>query len=92
MAVWHELKAVLARLLDQQPGTLTRYPMPEVDEGRQPPFTIGLAPWAAATAEELYQQFGNDIELTVGALPYPPGRPPPRPPASGPPADLLDPR
>jgi hypothetical protein len=91
MAVWDELKVVLARLRDQQPGTLMQYPMPEVDEGRQPPFAIGLVPWAAATAEELHQQFGDDIELTVGALPYPPGRPPPRPPAAGPLPDLLDP-
>ncbi len=91
MAVWDELKVVLARLRDQQPGTMTQYPMPEVDEGRQPPFTVRLAPWAAATAEELHQQFGDDVELTVGALPYPPGRPSPRPPATDPPADLLDP-
>jgi hypothetical protein len=64
--------------------------MPEVDEGRQPPFVIGLAPWAAATAEELHRQFGDDVELTIGALPYPPG-PPPRPHITGPLADLLDP-
>jgi hypothetical protein len=90
-AVWDELKVVLARLRDQQPGALMQYPMTEVDEGRQPPFMIGLVPWAAATAEELHQQFGDDIELTVGALPYPPGRPPSRPPGADPPADLLDP-
>jgi|SRR5208283_3217068 len=90
MAVWDELKVVLARLRDQQPGTLMQYPTPDVDEGRQPPFTIRLAPWATATAEELHQQFGDNIELTVGALPDPPGRQP-RPPVPGPPADLLDP-
>ncbi len=59
--------------------------------GQAAAFTIRLAPWAAATAKELHQQFGDDIELTVGALPYPPGRQPPRPPAAGPPPDLLDP-
>ena len=91
MTVWDELQAVPGPAAQWPPGTLTQYPMPEVDEGRQPPFTIRLAPWAAATAEELHQQFGDDIELTVGALPYPPGRQPPRPPAAGPPADLLDP-
>jgi hypothetical protein len=91
MAVWEELKVVLARLRDQQPGALMQFPMPEVDEGRQPPFTIRLAPWATAIAEELHRQFGDDIELTVGALPYPPGRPLPRPPDPGPPSDLLDP-
>ena len=90
MAVWDELKAVLARLRDEQPGALMLYPMPEVDEGRQPPFVIRLAPWAAATAAELHQRFGDDVELTVGALAYPPGRQPPRPPA-GPAPDLLDP-
>ena len=84
MAIWDELKVVLARLRDQQPGTLMRYPAPDVDEGRQPPFTIRLAPWATATAEELHQQFGDDIELTVGALPYPPGRQPPHQPAPRP--------
>lgn len=73
MAVWDELKAVLIRLRDEQPGVLLGYPMPEVDEGRVPPFKIGLAPGAAATAEELHRQFGDDIEVTVGALPYPPG-------------------
>jgi hypothetical protein len=91
MAVWEELKVVLARLRDQQPGALMQFPMLEVDESRQPPFTIRLAPWATAAAEELHQQFGDDIELTVGALPYPPGRPLPRPPDPGPPPELLDP-
>src|ERR1700736_1376566 len=88
MTVWDELKVVLARLRDQQPDTLMQYPTPEVAEGRQPPFTIRLAPWAAATAEELHQQFGDDIELTVGGPPYPPRRPPPRPPPAAPPPGL----
>jgi hypothetical protein len=92
MAVWDELKVVLGRLRDEQPDALRQYPTPEADDGRQPPFAIGLAPWAAATAAELHQQFGDDIELTVGALPYPPGRQPPRPPAPGPLPELLDPR
>ncbi len=91
MAVWDELKVVLARLRDQEPGTLRQFPTPEVDEGRQPPFTIRLAPWATAIAAELHQQFGDDIELTVGALPYPPGRRPLRPAAVGPTPDLLGP-
>jgi hypothetical protein len=91
MAVWDELKVVLGRLRDEQPDALMQYPTPEVDEGRQPPFVIRLAPWAAATAEELHQQFGDDIELTVGALPYPPGRQSRRPSAPGPLPDLLDP-
>jgi hypothetical protein len=91
VAIWDELKVVLVRLRDEQPGALTAFPMPEVDEGRQPPFVIFLAPWATAIAKELHQQFGDDIELTVGTLPYPSGRQPPRLPVTGPPADLVDP-
>jgi hypothetical protein len=90
MAVWDELKVILARLRDEQPGTLLHGPMPEVDEGRQPPFVIGLAPWAAAAAEDLHRRFGDHVDLTVGALPYPPGRRQQRPPADQP-AELLDP-
>jgi hypothetical protein len=92
MAAWDELKAVLLRLRDEQPGVLMQYPMPEVDEGRVPPFGITLAPWATATAEELHRQFGDDVELTVGALPYPPDRQPRPQPATVPPPDLLDPQ
>lgn len=92
MAAWDELKAVLLRLRDEQPGVLMQYPMPEVDEGRVPPFAITLAPWAITTAEELHRQFGDDVELTVGALPYPPGRQPHPLPATAPPSGLLDPQ
>jgi hypothetical protein len=59
---------------------------------RVPPFDITVAPWATTTAEELHRQFGHDVKLTVGALPYPPdGQPRPQP-ATTPPPDLLDPQ
>ena len=92
MAAWDEMKAVLLRLRDEQPDVLMQYPMPEVDEGGVPPFAITLAPWATTTAEELHRQFGDDVELTVGALPYPPGRQPRPLPAPAPPSSLLDPQ
>ncbi len=91
MAVWNEVKLALVRLRDQEPGSLTGYPMPEVDEGRHPPFDIHLAAWATGTAEELHRQFGDNVDLTVGALPYPPGRQPQRSPVPGQPPELLDP-
>jgi len=87
--VWDELKVVLVRL-SEQPGALTSFPMPEVDEGRVPPFRIDLAPWAVTTAEELHRQFGDDVELRVGALPYPPGPEPHPRPVTTPLPDLLD--
>jgi hypothetical protein len=90
VTVWDELKVVLVRLSEEQPRVLLGYPMPEVDKGRVPPFRIDLAPWAVTTAEELHRQFGDDVELRVGALPYPPG-PEPRPrPVTTPLPDLLD--
>lgn len=91
MGAWDELKPVLVRLRDEQPGTLMQFPTPEVDESRQPPFAIRLAPWALGTAEDLHRQFGDNVDLTVGALPYPPGCQPHRRPGTGEPADLLDP-
>jgi hypothetical protein len=91
VSAWDELKPVLVRLREEEPGTLMQYPTPEVDENRQPPYAINLAPWAIATAQELHRQFRDNVELTVGALPYPPGHRPPRPRGRGHPAALLDP-
>jgi len=73
MTVWDDLKRVIARLADEQPDALQGYPDPGSDEGRQPPFAIYLAPWAASIAADLFDQFGDDVNLTVGALPFPPG-------------------
>jgi hypothetical protein len=95
MTVWDELKPVIARLLDQQPGALASYPLPDFDFdlAGPPPFKIRLEPWAADVAERLHRQFGDDVELTVGLLPYPPGRParPRRQSAPGDLPALLDP-
>ena len=93
MAAWDELRLALARLLEEQPGALTRFPDPSQSEGGLAPFAISLAPWASGAAAELRRQFGDEVDLTVGALPYPP-RPPPRwpvPRRPAPPADPLDP-
>jgi hypothetical protein len=92
MAVWDELKVVLTRLSGQQPHALIEYPGPDCDEDRRPPFVIRLAAWAADTAAELHQQFGANVDLTVGALPYPPGGELQQRPPTGQPPDLLDPR
>jgi hypothetical protein len=91
VAVWDDLKLELVRLRDRQPGPLLQFPTPEVDAGREPPFTIGLQPWATAAAEELHREFGANVILTVGLLSYPPGAPRPHPPATDSVPDLLDP-
>jgi hypothetical protein len=74
MAVWDDLKRAIARLKEEQPDALLGYPDPSSDAGSQPPFALRLAPWAASTAADLVDQFGDDVDLTVGALPYPPSR------------------
>lgn len=92
MAPWDELKQVLARLRDAEPGALQQFPDPGIDDGRFPPFEIRLAAWAADIAAELHRQFGSDVDLYVGALPYPADRWPRGPRPAGPAPDLLDPR
>src|SRR5215475_643505 len=74
MAVWDELRATLARLRDEQQWTLLEFPDPLCEQAQPPPYQITLAPTAVAVAEDLHRRFGNSVRLTVGGLPYPPGR------------------
>jgi len=71
VATWDALKILLSALADDEARPLRSYPMPSVDEGRQPPFHIGLAPWALDVAGQLETRFGDDVVLTVGALHFP---------------------
>jgi hypothetical protein len=82
MTTWDELKLVLARLASTDPEPLTSWPDPDHDDGRQPPFTIELEPWAIDAARELHAQFGTDVRLMVGAMRYPDCLLPAPPPAS----------
>ena len=91
MTARDELRLTLARLLEDRSGAVTSYPELGPSDGGTPPYPIGLAPWAEAVARELHGRFGDQVDLTVGALPYPPGRVPQRPRLSGEPAALLDP-
>jgi hypothetical protein len=90
MTAWDELRVILTRLRNEQPDDLLGFPNPRHQE-RQPPYRIRLAPTAATVAEDLHTRFGDSVELTVGALPYPPGRPARWPPITEPPAELLSP-
>jgi hypothetical protein len=92
MAIWDELRVTLIRLRGERPADLLAFPNPSDPEGRPPPYQIRLAPTVVALAEDLHTRFGDSVELTVGALPYPPGRRSRWPLASGPPAELLNPQ
>jgi len=68
---WDGLKVELTRLQGLDPCPLQGYPDPRSDTDRQPPFWIQLQPWAEDVAADLYRQFGDDLDLRVGFLPYP---------------------
>jgi hypothetical protein len=91
MDAWADLVTVLTRLHAEQPGALLASPDVDADPGQPPPYTIVLAPWATAAAYDLHEKFGDLVDLTVGALPYPPGGPLDQPAASRPPVEPLDP-
>jgi hypothetical protein len=92
MTVWDELCVTLLRLRDEQPGDLLGWPNPSHQQGQPPPYRIRLAPTAVAVAEDLHTRFGDNVDLTVGALPYPPGRPRRWPPFTEPPTEPLSPQ
>ncbi len=93
MATWDELRRALARLLEERPGVLMLSPDLSGGDAGGPPYRIDLAPWARDAASELWRRFGDQVELRVGVLPYPPGRrpdraaPPPGPPERPAPLD-----
>jgi hypothetical protein len=73
-AVAGEVTAAIDRLRTDQPGCICAWSM---DNGY-----VGMAAWAAPVAEELHRRFGNLVQLSVGALRYPPSDQPsiaPRP-------------
>ena len=72
MAAWQEFRLALARLIEERPGAVTLHPDLDGDGGT-PPYQVGLAPWAEVAGPELHERFGDLVDLTVGALPYPPG-------------------
>jgi hypothetical protein len=70
MGVWDDLQIVIARLDAEEPRPLTSWRDPREADGK-PPFEIGLAAWATDAAGQLHERFGDDVQLTVGALSYP---------------------
>ncbi len=70
MDSWAELRPILEHLSSRPDRPLQGWPDPRV-AGRRPPFRIRLAPWASGLAAQLHERFGDDVDLTVGALHYP---------------------
>lgn len=74
MTDWDDLKEIIAELRAQQPSPLTQFPDPAGGDA-SPPFVIWLAAWAEPVARRLHERFADRVQLTVGALGYPPGEP-----------------
>jgi hypothetical protein len=72
MTIWHELREELRRLQRAEPHVLLSYPSPDGDDERPPPYLVMLESSAADVASSLHGRFGDQVELRVGALPYPP--------------------
>jgi hypothetical protein len=70
-AIRNQLRTELRALLGS--GLFYAMPTPASAE-LDPPVSIHLKPSGAAVAARLYEQFGDYLELQVGALPYPPGK------------------
>lgn len=67
-----ELRAVLEDLAEDPSRPLRAWRIPKHDAD-VPPFPVTLAAWAVDVAARLHDRFGDDVELTVGALRYPSG-------------------
>jgi len=71
LLAWEQVRHELLRLQEEKPDVLMGHPTP--DPGyRHPPFSITLAAYAADVAAQMHERFGAYVELSVGALPYPP--------------------
>jgi hypothetical protein len=71
MATWPDVRTVLDRLSREDPCPLVRSPDHRLEDGPEPPFEVGLAAWAVGLASDLHDEFGDDLDLTVGAMRYP---------------------
>jgi len=72
MSVWAAVRQELLRLRAEQPALLMAYTDPNAEPDPSPPFFIQLDASAVTTAHDLHRRFGEQAELRVGALPFPP--------------------
>lgn len=71
MSVWSAFRADIERLSDATPRLLLRHPSPNADPEPDPPYDVHLTAGAVFVAQDLYDRFGDQVTLRVGALPYP---------------------
>jgi hypothetical protein len=70
--VWPRLRSRLLLIRADQPGVLRVTPGLDADDNQPvPPFHVSLTADGEEVAAGLYRDFGADVQLRVGALPYP---------------------
>ena len=70
MAGWESLRADLRRLLEESPDALVVWPDPDY-ERREQRIRIELAAWATDIAATLNAEYGDVVDLRVGAMTFP---------------------
>jgi hypothetical protein len=70
MSSWSELRVILADLAADPRQPLESYTSPEAADA-SPPFHVSLQAWAQDIAAALHRRFGEEVDVTVGALRYP---------------------
>jgi hypothetical protein len=73
LRAWEQLRRDLLDLRNADPKVLQIYPTPNPGY-RRPPIQIQLKPHAADTAADLWERYGEFVELQVGAQPFPADR------------------
>ena len=71
MPGWTELREDLRRISRDSPGALIGYPDPDSDRAVGERLSVELAASAADIAAVLHEKYGAEVELRVGAMPYP---------------------
>jgi hypothetical protein len=71
MALWGSLRVDLRDLLDDAPGALRGFPDPDSERSADERISVELAAWASDIAASLHEKYGDQIDLRVGAMPFP---------------------
>lgn len=65
------MRVDLRELLEDAPGALRGFPDPDSERSADERLSVELAAWASDIAASLYEKYGDEIDLRVGAMPFP---------------------
>ena len=65
------MRVDLRDLLEAAPGALMSFPDPNSERSADGRLSVELAAWASDIAASLHEKYGDQIDLQVGAMPFP---------------------